>query len=272
MKKVDISNISLTVGQRFKSGTLEFLQDIPKEVAQHILKSLYGIANNSTNVYVLYGCVNTGSGSNYIISAGAVYYNGEIYAVPAATFTVTTGVPVANIVTTPVTDSAHDPTKLTTGASVNVHLEDTVEIAEAASGSGIKNYSAFRFLTSNQWKTHTIVSGDIAITGTTMATFASGEINYLKMGNIVFIRIYLNIVLSASTCTEIRINNIPTSVYETTTSHFVVVTNVNSGELLNAIISGSSIYINPAPGVTGFPATSLNVLVSFQTNIVNIPV
>ena len=45
------------------------------------------IVNDSSAITVLWGCVNTGTGTNIgdsaIISAGAVYFNSEVYQVPA---------------------------------------------------------------------------------------------------------------------------------------------------------------------------------------------
>lgn len=146
MRKINETIIDSTKAMYFKKGTWTHLQKAYGEGFAETIKSMIGSTYSSTTVYVLNGCVNSGSGSNYVISAGSVFYGGEIYLVPAATFTVTTGVAVATIVTTPNTaDYSADPCLFSDGSTHDVHDIRTVEIAEAASGSGIANYSAFNF-------------------------------------------------------------------------------------------------------------------------------
>jgi hypothetical protein len=94
-----------------------------------------------SNLYILFGCVNTGTGLNYIISAGAIYYNGEVYLVDAITFTATAGqVAVANILTTQYNVNA-DPVTFTNGQSYNVHNIQKIVFSSAAAGSGIGDFS-----------------------------------------------------------------------------------------------------------------------------------
>lgn len=145
MKKIKTSDITSSVGLPVKSGTIQHLQDSYKELFEVMFKT-FGKGTDNTTVYVLYGCENTGSGSNYIISAGAVYYAGEIYLVDAATFTVSGGnVPVATITTTYLTAANADPVTLTNSTTANVHEIRKMVIASGASGSGTANYSAFNF-------------------------------------------------------------------------------------------------------------------------------
>ena len=164
MRKINETVIDSSKAMYFKKGTWTHLQKAYTEGFAETIKSMIGASYSATTVYVLNGCVNTGSGSSYVISAGSVFYGGEIYLVSAATFTVTTGVPVATIVTTAnTTDYAADPCLFSDGSTHNVHDIRTVQIAEAASGSGIKNYADFNFYPFA--KNYTDISSSVSVSG-----------------------------------------------------------------------------------------------------------
>lgn len=119
MKRLLTNSISDTVAMPVKSGTLEFLQDSYKEVANALAIAVIGNAVSNIG-YVLYGCKNTGSGANFIISAGAIYFNGEIYLVPAATFTTSGNSAIGKITITNFTTNA-DPVTFSDGIDRSVH-------------------------------------------------------------------------------------------------------------------------------------------------------
>lgn len=142
MKRLATSLISDTKRFPFKKGTLEFLQDAHKETVTQILVGLIGSTFNGLNAYVLYGCKNSGTGSVYNITAGAVFYLGEIYLVDSAAFTAGGGqVAVLSFITTQYTTNA-DPVTFTDSTINNVHDIRKILIASGASGSGIKDFSA----------------------------------------------------------------------------------------------------------------------------------
>jgi hypothetical protein len=92
MRKIKTTDIlGSIIEMPFKAGILEHLQNSYNELFQALLKHVSFLPNNSSTIYVLYGCENTGTAPNYIISAGAVYYQGEIYFVDATTFTAAVG-------------------------------------------------------------------------------------------------------------------------------------------------------------------------------------
>lgn len=124
-----------------KSGILDFLQDAHKETTQALISTI--IDNPATGtIYVLSGCVNTGSGANYIISAGQVFYNGEIFQVDATSFTVAGGqYAFANLITTQYTTNA-DPVTFTDGIPRNVCNIRKIEII-SSTGTGYPLYSDF---------------------------------------------------------------------------------------------------------------------------------
>ena len=145
MLKLNTTPITDAAQFPIKKGTLRFLQEAYQGNDINILAALRQPNTiNPSVVSVLWGCENTGTGSNYIIGAGAVVYLNEIFVFDGATFTVTSGVPVATIAVTQDTTNA-DPVTFTDGVARNVHDVRKLSIAEATSGSGIANYSAFVF-------------------------------------------------------------------------------------------------------------------------------
>jgi hypothetical protein len=145
MLKLNTTPITDAAQFPIKKGTLRFLQEAYQGNDINILAALRQPNTiNPSVVSVLWGCENTGTGSNYIIGAGAVVYLNEIFVFDGATFTVTSGVPVATIAVTQDTTNA-DPVTFTDGVARNVHDIRKLSIAEATSGSGIANYSAFVF-------------------------------------------------------------------------------------------------------------------------------
>jgi hypothetical protein len=169
MKKVLVTAVTGGVGQPIKSGTVKFMQDSLTELILSTLNAVGGAEIDSSVPTVLYGVQNTGSGSNYVISAGAVLYNGEVYLVPAATFTAGTGA-VFVLVKSYYTDATADPTKLTDGSFQNVHEIRTIEVQDGSSStSGYIDDFANLKVFSNDWYQKTLVAAD-----TTQAAICGG--------------------------------------------------------------------------------------------------
>lgn len=145
MRIIDESLIPTGDAIYFKQGTWTHLQKAYKEALDAIVQSLIGNGYDNSKYYILHGCVATGTDPGArTITAGAIFYNGEIYLVPAASFT-TTGadVPVGNItVSYNTTDYSVDPQMTAGGVSVSVHAIRTIVFTAGASGSGDVNYSA----------------------------------------------------------------------------------------------------------------------------------
>lgn len=141
MKKLDVSSVTDSAQLKIKKGTLQFLQDANYEAFASVVKAAIGPAYDPTKVYILHGVINSGSGNSYNISAGAVFYNGEIYQVDAVTFsTPGSQVAVFEIVTTQYTSNA-DPVTFTDASVHNVHNIRKIRIYSATSGSTIANFS-----------------------------------------------------------------------------------------------------------------------------------
>ncbi|MGN7818788.1 hypothetical protein ACTJJB_01590 [Chitinophaga sp. 22536] len=128
------------------------LQLAYQEAIAALGQCLAGAAYNPSKVYVLNGCVNSGSGTTYNISAGSVFYNGEVYLVDAASFTISGPNVAVGIVPNPPTvttglsfysDVIADPVQFTDGVNRNVHQIRKCVIQPGLSGSGAANYNDF---------------------------------------------------------------------------------------------------------------------------------
>jgi hypothetical protein len=141
MRKLVTTDITNSVGFPVKAGTLNHIQLAYQEALTALANSIIGRLPDSSNCYILFGCKNTGSGTSYVISAGAIYYNGEVYLVDAVSFTAASGqTAVLNFVTTNYTTNA-DPVTFTDGVAHNVHTIQKIAIASGVSGSGVCDYA-----------------------------------------------------------------------------------------------------------------------------------
>lgn len=135
MKKLVLTDIALNVGLPIKEGTLQHLQEAYTEIVDAVSRALVGEGYDPAEFYILYGCENSDTAPDYIISAGAIFHNGEIYLVSAATFTAA-GTAVGTITETNFTDAIADPVTFTDGVARNVHLIRKIVFADGVSGSG----------------------------------------------------------------------------------------------------------------------------------------
>lgn len=176
MRKLDTSYITAGIGMPIKSGTLNHLQYAYQEAISAAVQGLIGQGYSTSIPYILNGCINTGSGSNYVISAGAVFFNGEVYLTPAASFTASgSNVPVG-VLTTDFYNSPGDnadSVEFTDGSAYSVHQIRTVVFQAGLSGSGLFNYSALVAINTN--------IPQVVITGTGLAT-VSGSYPNINIG------------------------------------------------------------------------------------------
>lgn len=146
MKKLDITAITNSSRLPIKKGTLQFLQDAPKEIVASVVTSLIGSSYSSSVVYILAGGINSGTYPTYSITAGKVFYNGEIYDLQAASFSATgSNVAVFSFLQTQYTIDA-DPVTFTDSVVRNIHNIQTFQLIQGASGSGIVDYTQAFFL------------------------------------------------------------------------------------------------------------------------------
>lgn len=160
MKTVDYSVAVYPQKLPVLEQTLDFMQVGAKEAVASVILGILNGQYVTNSVVILYGCVNSGSGLNYIISAGAVYYNGEYFDVPAATFTAGAGQVAVGTITT--TQDPVDPVKLQpSGTNVSVHDIRKIVIAAGTSGSGTKDYSDFISYKNEKFEAETVPNTSI---------------------------------------------------------------------------------------------------------------
>lgn len=129
MKKLEISAYtSNTVGFPVKEGTWDFLQLAYQEGLNALARQAVGTQYDPTVVYRLWGVdITDDGGDNYSNTEGAVYYNGEIYIVPAGGPVFMDNGPYFQIVKTQYTTNA-DPVIFTDAGSHNVHNIYTLQL------------------------------------------------------------------------------------------------------------------------------------------------
>lgn len=163
MKKIDRSAITTSVGMPEKSGTLGHIQDAIIESVAGAILGLIGSLYDATKTYILNGCVNT----NGVITAGVVFFNGEVYYCPAATVTPTgSNIIVGLITTTYFTDVSADPVTFTDGVPRNVHQIRQIVWQAGLSGSGTVDFINLVKINSNQPNVGLTGSGTAVVTGT----------------------------------------------------------------------------------------------------------
>jgi hypothetical protein len=138
MKKLTASaHITTSVGFPPKSGTWDFLQEAHQETTKALAEAkIAGMPVASTYPYILYGCEYSDDGVNYVVTAGAMYYNGEVFLVDAVGSTALPGgsdLVICKIVTTTVTAATADPVTFTDGSTPSVH---TVRKIVIGTGTG----------------------------------------------------------------------------------------------------------------------------------------
>lgn len=137
MRKLDTTAISPAAQMFIKRGTLDFLQQADQEVFNAVILSLIGVIYDPTQIYVLYGCVNTGIPPAVNISAGAVFYNGEVYLVPATNFFLGGGQVAIATGQLSFYNVNADPVTFTDNSQHSVHQIRTMSIVAGASGAGL---------------------------------------------------------------------------------------------------------------------------------------
>jgi len=144
---------------------MAFIQASTKEAFANTVIGRIGNTYSTSVMYILFGCVNTSTGSNYIISAGAVFFNGEIYTVDAVTFT------AASTAVATVTDTSNGDIRLFSDNTTKpVTRIRKVVIANGVSGSGDSDFSNFFVIRKNSAYANLAPFSKSIGTGTSAAT------------------------------------------------------------------------------------------------------
>lgn len=143
MNKLDASNETASKWSPYKAETKKFLEDAKLETFNSIARAIVGTNYTTGKMYILFGCVGTGTDPGArTVTAGAVFYNGEIYTVDAFSGT-TTGADVLVAKVTDTADPVADPTTFSDNTQYSIHRVRKVVISIGASGSGDANFSDF---------------------------------------------------------------------------------------------------------------------------------
>lgn len=148
MRKLDVSSITDTAQMPVKSGTLQFIQDAYAEIVSGMLTAFLGNSYNPAAMYVLWGVQNTSNPPLYNITTGYIFYQGEIFQVPATSFTASgTNVGIVGIIVSQYTGDGlnADPVTFTDLTSKNIHNIRTLQVMQGASGSGLLDFSALTY-------------------------------------------------------------------------------------------------------------------------------
>jgi hypothetical protein len=177
MKKV-INASTATAKQPFYGRTMSHIMESLTEVVESLVRPLIGsyVAND---LIILYGCQLTGSfsgaGNPFAVTAGAVYYNGEIYQVDAVSGTISGANVLVGTITT--TYQLGDPVTMSDNSAVNVHEIRKVVITQAGTGSGTKDYSLWKrrqLINDNAFSTAGVVGiGGLNSTGVLLFSFTT---------------------------------------------------------------------------------------------------
>lgn len=180
MRKLLTNFIGAAVAQPIKKGTLDHVQLAYQEAINALAQSQIGSDYDPTKVYILYGCVNSDTAPNYDISAGAVFFNGEVYLVDAVVF-VAADTAVGTVTTSYFADATADPVTFTDGVAHNVHEIKKMVIADGVSGSGEADFEDW---ISQEWQTSTSTGG-VSFGFGTIATVNALFTKWKSQGNSV---------------------------------------------------------------------------------------
>lgn len=167
MRKLNTSAITTSIAMPIKSGTLDHIQAAYAEAVAEAIKGVVGPSYNSGTMYILNGLVNFGVFPNYNVTAGSVFYDGEVYLVDAANFTLAgSQVAVAKIVTTQFSGTNADAVQFTDGIGRNVHDIRKVQLSADLAGSGISNYASAIRINVNIPQLNLTAGPGVTVTGT----------------------------------------------------------------------------------------------------------
>jgi hypothetical protein len=190
MKKIDTTNITGLQGAPFLKATHDHYKESIQDFMTDFIKAYVG-SYTTNDVMVLYGCdVTVTSGAipgtgTATLTAGAVYYNGEIYQVDANAGLSTTN-PQTLIWSIATTYRAGDPIEWSDGTARELHRIDKFLLSAGTAGAGLANYNAatVKYLTSTTDLGASIVSEAATAAAATAAVAADVAAVDAKLGGL----------------------------------------------------------------------------------------
>ncbi len=140
-KQLITTDIISTRQMPIRKITLDHLQEAYQEPIKALMRAIGTDDEAGTPGTpakdIIYGLQSTTVGSAFTCNRGAVYYNGEIFQVPAASFTIGGGEYPIFVLTT--SFATGDPTEFTDSNSFNIHRIRTLRVISGTTGTA--NYS-----------------------------------------------------------------------------------------------------------------------------------
>jgi len=175
MKKIKTTDITTSAAMPVKQGTLDHLQSAYTEIIQGFALQML----NQSPRGIIFGCIKTQLGLNWSITAGYVYFGGEIYLCDAASGTLGVGQSIwGTITTTNLTAANADPVEFSNGLTYNVH--EIKKIVWSSGTSGTDTFANFDNFRLGRFYADTYSSGKLtANIGTwTIASSADWAVKY----------------------------------------------------------------------------------------------
>ena len=177
MKTLDLSAVTPSVGIIPQKDTVEHITSSYLEGVASLAKSIIPVSWQTGHLVILHGCVDTGVHPTRTLSAGAVFYNGEVYQVPSASFT-TTGSQIGIWTLQDVNTGTES--KLTDGSDVHVLVDNKFVFAAGLAGGGLFDEEESEYL--DKWLTSGLTTTDFVFNG---ATTFTATLSFRKRGNIL---------------------------------------------------------------------------------------
>lgn len=255
MRNLNVSAVTAAIGLPVKSGSLAHIQLAYREALGETVKAITGYVYDPTKVYVLNGCVNSGSGSNYNISAGSVFFNGEVYLVDAAAFTIAgPNVAVGVITKTFFTAVNADPVQFTDGITRTIHEIFKIVPQAGLSGSGAGDFNSWVQLTLNIPQLNLTGTGIANVTG----TYPNKNIDVVIPNRILLMTSFFignvgvtGVVIEANGCSlyNVTFGSVGTINYQV---HGSLISNTGTSSGQERDSSGNFTIVNGSKSATGF--------------------
>lgn len=164
LKQINISNITPTVGMRFKSGAITWPQAGIQETFDDLIFAAYPSVLTASFPTALWGCNNTTVGPNYTIQAGCVTMPvfGSAFQklrVPATTFVAAATAVCVLVTTYPNVSAAGDPVTFSDGSTHSVFQLTELHVVDGSGATPgyVCDYADLVFLNEG-WITPTLIN------------------------------------------------------------------------------------------------------------------
>ena len=197
MKTLDLSSVTPSVGIIPQKDTVEHITSSYLEGVASLAKSMIPASWQTGKLVILHGCIDSGTPPARNLSAGAVFYNGEVYQVPSASFT-TTGLQIGIWTLQDVNTGTES--KLTDGSDVHVLVNNKFVFAAGLAGSGDFDETSTNIKTQGKWISGATTLLFSAVTGDGLTlNSGSSKVAYVISGNTLFYKVGLTFTVSDAT-------------------------------------------------------------------------